>query len=231
MKLVLWLVTIFVSLSGCLPSKENPKYLFSSGSYKVHLAKQNRKAYLEIGEGRIKAFEWDRGKFDTTRYSWIALTDTNMGVPRRYNFIKYSFDLDVISIPLKFRPALSNFPAQLNTTVNGGVFIGRRADIYRLSHRRNELGRYSSSLQHFGFSLGLFTGIGSAVMNPSVTENGILTEYDALVVPVGLNASVGVNNVTFGAALGIDQMLSRDRNLWIYRNRPWVGLTLGLNLN
>ena len=68
-------------------------------------------------------------------------------------------------------------------------------------------------------------------MNPSVTENGILTEYDALVVPVGLNASVGVNNVTFGAALGIDQMLSRDRNLWIYRNRPWVGLTLGLNLN
>ena len=109
--------------------------------------------------------------------------------------------------------------------------VGRRADIYRLRKSFDPLGIQTSSIQHYGVSFGAFTGLGSAVMNPSVTTNAIEREYDAVVIPAGLTALLGYNNLTFGIAVGIDHMLSPDRRLWIYKGKPWVGLTLGLNLN
>ena len=30
---------------------------------------------------------------------------------------------------------------------------------------------------------------------------------------------------------GIDHLMDKNRKLWIYRGQPWIGLTIGLNLN
>lgn len=230
-QIILFLGCILI-LVGCVPTKENPKYLFSDGTYNIRSGDLKGKAYLNIEGEKIKVYKRNHtGNYDTTKYFTISMGDTSHSGIKGYSFTKTSFDFDFISIPLKFRPALSAFPAQLNATVNGGLFVGRRSDIYRLSRRKNELGIDKSSLQHYGFSFGAFTGIGSAVMNPSVTGNQIDVEYDAVVIPFGLTMLLGYNNLTFGIAGGFDHMLNNHRKYWIYNGKPWVGLTVGLNLN
>lgn len=232
MKVSITIIFVFVLLSACVPTSKNPKYLFSDGFYQVRTGKQKQKAYLHITEDEIRQYSIIKAKeVDTADYIIISIRDSLGGKPANYAFTKGSFDIDLISIPLKFKPAIANFPAQLNATINGGIFIGRRADIYRLRKSVDPLHIQTSSMQHFGFSVGAFTGLGSAIMNPSVTANAIEIEYDALVIPVGLTALVGYNNLTFGIAAGVDHMLSPDRRFWIYKGKPWIGLTLGLNLN
>ena len=60
-------------------------------------------------------------------------------------------------------------------------------------------------------------------MNASVTANAIEREYDAVVVPAGVTALFGYNNVTFGIATGVDHMFGPDRKHWIYKGKPWMG--------
>jgi hypothetical protein len=232
MKYIGVFLTLIIIVNGCIPMKQNPKYLFSSGVYRIRGKSLKNKAYLDVKEDKIRVYSRDKaGKYDTIHYSAISLSDTIASDKKHYNFIKSSLDFDLISIPLKFRPAVAGFPAQLNATVNGGLYIGHRADIYRLSRRRDELGIARSAVQHYGISFGAFTGIGSAMMNPSVTLNRIATEYDAVVMPFGLTMLIGYNNLTFGIAGGLDHMFSNQRKYWIYKGKPWIGLTVGLNLN
>lgn len=220
-------------LGGCIPARENPKYLFSQGEYRLKSGNLRHKAYLIPETDKIKVFAiTPLGTYDSGKSVEIFIADQAAVKERTpYSFTKWSFDVDVISIPLKFRPGVTGFPAQLNTSLNGGIFLGRRADVYKLSQKINALGAPVSTIQHYGVSLGIFSGIGSSVMNPSVTSNLITTEYDAVIIPVGLNILLGYNNLTFGIAVGLDQMLSEDRKYWIYRKKPWLGLTIGLNLN
>lgn len=232
MKLFITIITTIILMSGCIPLSENPKYLFSSGIYYVRTEEQKQKAYLQIRENEIRQYSLKNDQVhDTAHYLSINIQDSLGGKPVKYTFTKSSIDFDFISIPLKFRPAISDFPAQLNATINGGIYIGRRVDIYRLRKSITPLNIQTSSMQHFGFSFGAFTGLGSAAMNPSVTYNAIEREYDAVIIPAGLTALLGYNNFTFGIASGIDHMLSPDRHAWIYKGKPWIGLTIGLNLN
>ncbi len=68
-------------------------------------------------------------------------------------------------------------------------------------------------------------------MSPHVTIERISQEYDGLIWSKGLAAIVGLNNVTAGVVLGWDHLLDRNRSLWIYQGKPWIGLAFGLNLN
>jgi hypothetical protein len=42
---------------------------------------------------------------------------------------------------------------------------------------------------------------------------------------------LGVNNLTVGLGVGWDALTDRDKDIWTYQNKPWFGLTVGLNLN
>ena len=42
---------------------------------------------------------------------------------------------------------------------------------------------------------------------------------------------IGLKTLTVGFGVGWDYLTDRDKNIWIYQNKPWIGLTLGLNLN
>lgn len=41
---------------------------------------------------------------------------------------------------------------------------------------------------------------------------------------------VGINNLTVGLGVGWDYVTDRDKDVWIYQNKAWYGLILGLNL-
>jgi len=90
---------------------------------------------------------------------------------------------------------------------------------------------YQRQINHFGFSGGLFLGLGNTALNPSTTDNNISIEYDGLVLQKGIAGIVAVNKLTIGVSLGFDKLLDKNSKTWIYQNKPWFGLMLGLNLN
>jgi hypothetical protein len=144
--------------------------------------------------------------------------------------IKQDFDLDAITIPFKFRPKRANLPRQLTTDLNGDFFVGYRVDRFRIAHQKTPIGlkRYQT---HTGFAIGAFTGIGAAAINPSTTDYRTTDEYTGLVFSRGFALIFGLDNLTLGVATGWDRLTDRDKNIWIYENKPWYGITIGLNLN
>ena len=68
-------------------------------------------------------------------------------------------------------------------------------------------------------------------MNPANTSNAILTEYDGIVLQKGIAGIVAMNKLTLGLSLGFDNLIDNNRTVWVYNNKPWFGLMLGLNLN
>ncbi|MFN3840039.1 MAG: hypothetical protein ACK4RF_04960 [Cyclobacteriaceae bacterium] len=68
-------------------------------------------------------------------------------------------------------------------------------------------------------------------ISPWTTNNQITDEYDGFILSRGLSAMAGINNLTVGVAIGWDYLTDRDKVVWIYQNKPWVGLMIGLNIN
>jgi hypothetical protein len=145
-------------------------------------------------------------------------------------FIKRSYDVDVIAVPFKFRPASTNLPRQLTTDFNGNIFMGYRVDRFRMIHKTTPLGM-KRFYKHRALSVGAFGGLGTAAITPWTTNNLMTDEYTGFVVSRGIALMVGIENLTVGAGIGWDHLTDRDKHIWIYQNKPWFGLTIGLNLN
>ncbi len=141
------------------------------------------------------------------------------------------FDIDVLTVLFKYRPVSSGFPRQLNSDLSGAIYLGYRNDIYRVGYERIPAGYYGRSIRHFGYSFGVFTGIGSTAMNSWVTNDFLSSEYDGMVWMNGIAGLVGIGEITVGIVLGIDILLDDNRKHWIYRNKPWTGFVVGINLN
>ncbi|HYF02082.1 MAG TPA: hypothetical protein VEC36_01805 [Patescibacteria group bacterium] len=146
-------------------------------------------------------------------------------------FSRRTFDLDIITIPLKLRPSVGDFPPQLNTDFNGNIFIGSRWDNFIMEYGRSPIGTLHQEITHYGYSIGAFGGLGSTTMNPWVTNEAIEIEYDGVIALAGISGTVAINDFTLGMGIGIDFLLDKNRSVWIYEKKPWLGLTFGVNLN
>ncbi len=52
-----------------------------------------------------------------------------------------------------------------------------------------------------------------------------------MIVQAGFAGFIESNIASFGLAVGYDYLLSANRELWVYQNKPWVGLVVGVALN
>ena len=143
-------------------------------------------------------------------------------------FLKTSFDVDVMTVLFKYRPSAAGFPRQINTDFNGNLFLGYRQDRYDLKFKKSRSG-VKKELYHFGYTLGGFAGIGSTFVSSWTTNYQTTDEYDGFILSRGLAVMVAINNLTVGGGIGWDYLTDRDKNIWIYQNKPWLGLTLSLN--
>lgn len=135
-----------------------------------------------------------------------------------------------MTVPFKYRPGNSSLPRQLTTDFNGNAFIGYRLDRFRVRISETPVG-LKKRFYHRGITFGAFGGIGSTSINPATTKNQTADEYNAFILTRGLAVMLGVNNLTVGLGVGVDYITDRDKTIWIYQNKPWYGLTVGLNLN
>jgi len=143
---------------------------------------------------------------------------------------KPSFDIDVLVIVFKYRPELPSLPSQLTTDFNGNVFFGYRNDWFTLHEKKTPLG-VRRRISQKSISVGVFGGLGTTFISPWTTNNQTTDEYSGFILTKGISAMLGVRSLTVGLGIGWDNLVDRDKDIWIYQYTPWYGLTLSLNLN
>jgi len=230
------LLSLKLLFSGCNILQDVPHDELDRGEYEIlDSDKQSGKIYADWSNDTLLLYFL---KNLTGNEKKQVLTDTLIFPDRivfnDYNsvkLVKTSFDLDFITILFKYRPGQENLPRQLNSDLSGGIFMGYRRDIFNLDYEKSPLELFNREIMHFGYSFGIFTGIGATAMNPWVTNNNIADEYEGVVWMNGLAGIVGVGQFTLGLTIGWDYLLDHNRNFWLYQNKPWLGLSVGINLN
>lgn len=166
----------------------------------------------------------------------IATRKTAIGVlvpdtlQQTFTLLKRSIDLDLGTVLFKYRFNRNALPNQLSSNLNFAVYCGYRHDYYKFSIAKDALKHYKRSVRHFEFDMGVFAGFGSTPMNPSVTQNAITTEYDGIVFQKGIALFIGSKSFTIGLGVGTDGLMDSNRKSWIYQEKPWMGVMIGLNL-
>ncbi len=222
--------------TGCAVLDNNSaKYGFSEGYYYSKLNKSKpEKYYVVTGSDSIKVYPSSIAKQIADTVKSITLLFPPHEKPSQFSdyiFTTKSFDLDVLTILFKYRPAVAGFPNQLNANFNGAVYAGYRKDIYKLSYTQSPLHIQNRSISHKGYSAGVFAGIGTARIDEYVTLNRINYEYDGFVLTSGGAIILGFNKLNFGFLGGIDYLTDKNRHVWVNQTKPWIGISIGLNLN
>ncbi|SDE44016.1 hypothetical protein SAMN04487996_10550 [Dyadobacter soli] len=234
-KTLLFLLVLAI-FSSCRALKDSPKYKLTDGVYKTKDGDRTRLVYVENAEDSVLVYQLGPGKtvVKPDRKSLKPQVFPGTAVDKEIAASKYwknTFDLDVLTIPFKYRPSTNSFTPQLSNHLNGAVYLGYRNDTYELSYKSNPIGKVSQRVTHLGFSAGLATGVGVTPMNPWVTDDNINVEYDGFIWSKAFCVLMAVEKLNFGLALGFDHLLDENRKYWIYQGKPYLGLTVGLNLN
>lgn len=127
---------------------------------------------------------------------------------------KAKFDINIMTIPFKIRPAVKGFPLQLNTSFSTALYLGKRKDRLKM-----------------GYGYGILLGMGAVAMNPYVTRQKITDEYDGFVTSAGLAGLYDTKGFNLGLAMGFDHLMDSNRENWIYQHKIWLGLFFGIHLN
>ncbi len=205
---------VLVTLAGCAGLN---KYQLKNDYYEFHQPGQpSTKVFVRVNEDSVE----------------VTTLDESTEVIRGQDeyFVKKSFDVDAMTVLFKYRPSSMGFPRQINSSFNGNVYVGYRIDRFWLDYKSTPAGMVKE-LKHSALSVGGFGGIGTAFISPWSTNYRTTDEYDGVVLTKGLAFMVGINSLTVGFGVGWDNLTDRDKDIWIYQNKPWYGLTLGLNIN
>lgn len=192
-----------------------------------------KKVYVDMYEDSLNVYDViyiDGNKApDTSSMKPVAIRTIEKG-NYLYNstFRRNSFDIDLTMALLKYRPPQKNVPGQLNANLNAALYAGLRKDYFHVVSKSSPLDKIHSELKHFGFDAGLFAGIGITPVNSTVTNNNTELEYDGIVFEKGVAVYFGIDFLTFGISLGFDNLLDTNHKYWIYNQKPWIGLMLGV---
>jgi hypothetical protein len=224
-------------MTSCDSLKQSSKYHLNEGYYKSKLYhKKLKRIYLVPGDDSIKVYTAKRLKnnfIDTTASLKIAFPANHKPADfDNYIFRKNTFDIDVLSILFKYRPSTREIPNQFTTSIyNGAIYLGYRTDIYHLKYKESPLHLFKRNITHYGFSVGMFSGIGASRIDENVTDPQINVQYDGFINLSGVAVILAVNKLSCGLTMGFDHLLDKYRHSWIYQGKPWIGIALGLNLN
>lgn len=227
------ILALMMLLNSCSVIKNTPKTDLIEGFYwqKNH-EKIKTEVYVNPQLDDLYIYSSQQKQVDTSQYTFYptetkALSETKRHISLRKN----SLDIDLLTIPLKYRSGRIDVPAQLNTFLSGAVYCGYRRDKYIINYEKTPLHDYKREISHYGFSLGLFSGFGGVFMSPTNTNNILTQEYDGVVWNKGVAGIIAIDKFTLGLAFGFDNLLDKNRNIWIYEGKTWLGLAFGLNLN
>jgi|WetSurMetagenome_2_1015567.scaffolds.fasta_scaffold00018_21 hypothetical protein len=228
------LLMVVMSLSGCVPFDQIYSHSFDSGYYRLKTTEAApEKVYLNLSEDTLTVYRADKNnKSSLTGTIPVCESKVSSIHPGNllYNstFVRTSADIDLSTVLLKYRPASANVQPQLNANVNGVLYAGFRKDYFRIKTHFSPLSRESVFIRHAGIDFGLFAGLGITPVNPTVTDDKTLQEYDGIVFQKGVSLFITLEDMSVGFALGFDNLLDQNSKIWIYNQKPWIGIILGV---
>ena len=222
MRNLIILVFIIIYFSSCSAINQMHKKELSDGAYVQIQDGYKRQVHIENLDDTIKLYSNNLP---------VDYINSQSYSDKLYLFKKSSFDIDFITIPVKYRPSSQGMPNQLSSDINASVYLGLRNDIFNIHFPKSISGKQKRKIQHFGYSIGGILGVGNTVINEHVTNNTVFREYQGIVLSKGVAGIIAINNYTIGLSYGFDHLLDKNRTNWIYQQKPWLGLTIGLNLN
>lgn len=227
----------FLLMQSCQTMRSSAKFGFNEGYYKSRIYhKKLKTVYVVPGEDSIRVYTkkaLQKATVDPEQSLKLAFpADSKPDSFTVYYFRKNSLDIDLATVILRYRPALAETPHQFSPApFNWSAFFGYRTDLYKLNYKQTPLRNYKRDITHYGFSAGMFTGVGSTGIHNGVTRGNVPVGYDAPVLLTGFAAFFGIERFTYGFSSGYDFLLDRNRRHWIYQGKPWLGLSIGWNIH
>lgn len=224
---------LIIILSSCAPMGSIAIHDFDSGYYNHKSEEEgSKKIYAEVYEDSLVIYKMNPGSSKDPDPESVTGTRISTVNPDSYlfnsKFIKNSIEIDLSTMLTKLRPATYGVPFQLNANLNALIYMGARKDYYIIKSHKLPLNKDYSSVKQIGYDFGIFAGIGITPINPTVTNNNTSLEYDGIVFQKGIGAFITINYLSVGITLGFDNLISSDSKIWIYNNRPYLGLALGI---
>ncbi len=147
-----------------------------------------------------------------------------------FHYHLITFDVDLFTVLFKYRFQQPQRAGELLTSTNVGAYMGIRYDRARYRTIQNQFS-FRSEIRPLSVGIGGFVSVNSVVVNENNTAGRFTGDYDALGVNYGLASIFGYRSVTAGLAFGFENLADGNNPLWVYRNKLWLGLTIGLNIN
>jgi len=119
----------------------------------------------------------------------------------------------------------------MSTDLNIALYAGWRFDTYKIFSRKDPRNKQHPKMTNLGYDFGVFAGAGSTNVNPFSTNNRSDLDYNGMIFQTGFAGFLESTIASFGVAVGVDYLLNRDRKIWIYQHKPWIGFILGIALN
>jgi len=144
-------------------------------------------------------------------------------------FTNNSIDIDLTSILFKYRQPKDDVPAQFSADLNFAIFLGFRKDYYKMASSTRQPHDEMSFIRQVGFDLGIFAGIGTSPVNPTNTNNKTSQQYDAMIFQKGVAGFISYGKMSLGLALGFDNLMDKNRPSWVFDQKPYLGLVIGIS--
>ncbi len=221
--------------SGCASLGKLGRHDFDSGFYKLKVhGNKPVHVYAEVAEDSVIVYPVS---FDGNKKVPNTATSIGTKISRTkpdnylYNscFINNSLDIDLTSILFKSRHSRDDVPNQFSADLDIAIYMGIRKVLYKIVSPVSPIHEQKSFIRQIGFDLGIFAGIGSSPVNPTVTNNKISQEYDAMIFQKGFAGFISINKMSVGLALGFDNVLDKSRSSWIYNQKPYLGLIISVS--
>jgi len=220
---------------SCVSTGKIARHDFDSGFYNLKIqGSQSSSVYAKVTEDSVIIYPViTNGKKELPNMSSgtglkLSKTKTDKYLNKSC-FINNSLDIDLTSILFKYRQPKDDVPAQFSADLNFAVFLGFRKDYYKMASSVHPLHDDISFIRQIGFDLGIFAGIGTSPVNPSNTNNIISQQYDAMIFQKGIAGFISYGKMSLGLALGFDNLMDKNRPSWVFNQKPYLGLVIGIS--
>lgn len=154
--------------------------------------------------------------------------DFKQSVPLRFNRNKPVFQ--TLTIPFKIRGRVGDVPSTVATNFNAGIAYGYQWNListYPIYGEAEKMVGYEQ--KQFSFSAAPFAGLTTMALSAKNTDPDIVTDQTVMGYSIGVAGVLTFNRLNFGLALGIDHGFG-NANDWIYQDKIWTGIVIGLDL-
>jgi hypothetical protein len=227
-------ITLALMSYSCVSIEQLSRHDFDSGYYRLKIPEAKpEKVYVDLKDDSIVVYNVSvTGKTrvpDTSATLQAKLGSITSGSSLYHaTFVNSSPDFDLSTVLARYRPGSQGVPNQLSSSLNAVLYLGMRRDFYMIKTHLSPLKAVRSNIRHIGFDAGLFAGLGITPVNPTVTNFQITREYDGMVFQKGIAAFFTIEKMSVGIGLGFDNLLDNNSKYWVFNQKPWIGLILGI---